>query len=48
MTEEQKILKQKAVILNLNFELDKLKKELEESKRLISKLRLEITEKDSS
>lgn len=41
MTDAQKILKQDAIILNLNCELDQIKKELEETKKLISKLRLE-------
>lgn len=39
---EQKILKQKAMILNLNFELDKVKKELEELKKLNSDLSKKI------
>ena len=41
MTDAQKIFKQDAIILNLNYELDQIKKELEETKKLISKLRLE-------
>ena len=48
MTDEETILKQKAIILNLNFELDILKKELEKSQRLISELRSQISEKSSS